>query len=37
MTLTARVWWKRRYAAEGIGGLGDRPKPGMHALPAGES
>jgi Winged helix-turn helix len=22
------ILWKRRYAAEGIGGLGDRPKPG---------
>ena len=22
------IGWKRRYAAEGIGGLGDRPKPG---------
>jgi transposase len=22
------IAWKRRYAAEGIGGLGDRPKPG---------
>ena len=31
------ILWKRRYAAGGIGGLGDRPKPGMHALPARES
>ncbi len=31
------ILWKRRYAAEGIGGLGDRPKPGMHALSARES
>jgi len=22
------IWWKKRYAAEGIGGLEDRPKPG---------
>ena len=22
------IGWKKRYAAEGIGGLGDRPKPG---------
>ena len=22
------VWWKKRYVAEGIGGLEDRPKPG---------
>src|SRR6516164_10359735 len=22
------IAWKKRYAAEGIGGLGDRPKPG---------
>src|SRR5204862_6631930 len=22
------IAWKRRYAAEGVGGLGDRPKPG---------
>ena len=22
------IWWKKRYAAEGVGGLEDRPKPG---------
>src|SRR5689334_4967347 len=22
------IFWKRRYTAEGIGGLADRPKPG---------
>src|SRR3989442_1658406 len=22
------IFWKRRYAAEGVGGLEDRPKPG---------
>jgi transposase len=25
------IAWKKRYAAEGIGGLGDRPKPGRPA------
>ncbi len=26
------IWWKKRYAAEGVAGLEDRPKPG--AAPA---